>query len=151
MGMKIMIQSLVIQNTTKIGVQNKVFDPAFPSMMKQVPGAYWHKPHACWHIPYTTDAWASFKSVFEGYEIIKYISDAGIPDNTQQGNTKRESTAPISEPATGETRLEVALHPNQSDYLLLYLPKSMLETHLPTVKNIHGRRWNPTEGVWEIL
>jgi integrase/recombinase XerD len=150
MSMKIMIQPVDIQNTTKIGVLNEVFDPAFPSMMKQVSGAYWHKPHACWHIPYTTEAWKSFKAVFQGYEIVKYTSDAGIPGNTQQKNIKRESTAPIPDLATDSARLEVALHPNHSDYLVLHLPKSMLETHLPTVKNIHGRRWNPTEGVWEI-
>ncbi|MCB9343434.1 MAG: tyrosine-type recombinase/integrase [Saprospiraceae bacterium] len=36
------------------------------------------------------------------------------------------------------------------DYLGLQLPMQLIPTHLETVKNIHGRRWNAETKTWEI-
>jgi len=39
--------------------------------MKQIKGSRWAPELRCCHIPYTTDAWDSLKTVFADYEIIR--------------------------------------------------------------------------------
>jgi integrase/recombinase XerD len=126
-----------------IAVQNTTFDPEFPGLMKQVKGAFWSKEFTCWIMPYTKETWQAFKAVFAGHDIVRKGPAAGSPDNTQQA----ESTgAPVG---PGE-RIRVIRHPQQPGHLVLFLPKSLITSHLSIVKNIHGRRWNEANAAWEL-
>ncbi len=49
-----------------------------------------------------------------------------------------------------EHALGVGLCPNSPDYLSLHLPFDLAPQYLPLVKNIHGRRWNAEQKVWEV-
>jgi len=44
----------------------------------------------------------------------------------------------------------ISKHPQKPEWLRLYLPYELVSTHLSVVKNIHGRRWDSVEKVWEI-
>ena len=47
-------------------------------------------------------------------------------------------------------RITLSLHPDDSSILRVHLPPSLIESHLAIVKNIHGRRWNHQDKVWEV-
>jgi len=49
-----------------------------------------------------------------------------------------------------EHRLGISPCPNSPDYLSLHLPFDLAPPYLPLVKNIHGRRWNAEQKVWEV-
>ena len=49
-----------------------------------------------------------------------------------------------------ERALSVGQCPNSTDYLSLHLPFDLVPQYLPMVKNIHGRRWNSEQKVWEV-
>ena len=48
------------------------------------------------------------------------------------------------------SKIKLSLHPENPSILCIHLPPSMINTHLATVKNIHGRRWNVQSKVWEV-
>lgn len=48
------------------------------------------------------------------------------------------------------TQIRVERHPTKKNWLRLILPYQMVNTHLPLVKNIHGRRWDSANKVWEV-
>jgi site-specific recombinase XerD len=58
-----------------------------------------------------------------------------------------EEVGLVEEP--GE-EIVISRHPRKPEWLRLYLPYELVSTHLSVVKNIHGRRWDPAEKVWEI-
>ena len=49
-----------------------------------------------------------------------------------------------------EHTLGISPCPNSPDYLALHLPFDLVPQYLPLVKNIHGRRWNSEQKVWEV-
>ena len=58
--------------------------------------------------------------------------------------------SPKTAPAQAPIHITLSPKPGDSNYLLLHLPLEMKNPHLETVKNIHGRKWNPEQKVWEV-
>jgi len=46
--------------------------------------------------------------------------------------------------------IHLELHPEKEGWLRLRLPYELVPSYLETVRNIHGRRWDPEEKVWEV-
>jgi site-specific recombinase XerD len=53
-------------------------------------------------------------------------------------------------PALPADKITLYKHPQKTDWLLLNLPKLLLDAQLEKVKNIHGRRWNAEYIAWEV-
>ncbi len=53
----------------------------------------------------------------------------------------------VAEPR-GKITLEI--HPQKKDWLRLHLPYALVPSYLEAVKNIHGRRWDAENKVWEL-
>ncbi len=69
--MRLLIAPLQYDNLSRISVRQNEFDSTMPSRMKQIKGSRWAPELNCWHIPYTTEAWGSLKSIFKECEIVK--------------------------------------------------------------------------------
>jgi len=66
-------------------------------------------------------------------------------------NTVLTEAPPVSVVTdSGGEEIRVDLHPEKPEWLRLNLPWPLVSRYLSTVKNIHGRRWDPKEKVWEI-
>ena len=74
--MRLLISPLQYDNLNRISVRQQEFDGTLPSRMRQIPGSRWAPELGCWHIPYSADAWESFKALFADYEIVKSQLDA---------------------------------------------------------------------------
>jgi len=157
--------------------------------MKQIKGSRWAPELRCWHIPYTTGAWDSLKTVFADYEIVKSEAELAPQKQTakqassehaQSGTsatalqspsivlenhskTLKLSIAPQAIGSKGhppglpnarisrpEHALGISQCPDSPDYLSLHVPFHLVSEHLAVVKNIHGRRWNMEQKVWEV-
>lgn len=46
--------------------------------------------------------------------------------------------------------ITVSEHASDKNYWSIHLPVTMLDTHLETLKNIHGRRWNARWSAWDV-
>ena len=69
--MKISVFPLTHQGSRRIGIRALGFDPAFPHLMKQIPGSRWTPDLRCWHIPYEAAAYTTLKRLFgEGQVIV---------------------------------------------------------------------------------
>lgn len=55
-----------------------------------------------------------------------------------------------SQVAEAQNVLRLERHPDKPQWLRLYVPYVQVATHLATVKNIHGRRWDSEAKVWEV-
>ncbi|MEM6806958.1 MAG: site-specific integrase [Bacteroidota bacterium] len=62
--MNLLIFPLSYQGKQRIGIKNRQFDPAFPSLMKQIEGSRWTPKEKCWHIPYHKQAYKKLKDTF---------------------------------------------------------------------------------------
>ena len=49
-----------------------------------------------------------------------------------------------------EQALSINQHPINEECLCLYLPQTLVPDHLSTLKNIHGRQWEPEYKVWVV-
>jgi integrase/recombinase XerD len=138
--MQLIVHPYHFEGQTRIGVQMAGYDPALPVLMKQVPGARWSPVHRHWHLPRTTEVWQAFKAVFSDHEIVR---DVPMPNSTNS-TTLTNPTISTSE------KIEIKETPDNKLYLTLILPPALIEQWLPTVKNIHGRRWDSEKYVWLI-
>ncbi len=92
---------------------------------RQIPDFRWHAEQRLWSAPDTPG----------NREKIRQIHQMSV----------------IKPAAAGVTpQLSIRLHPQDPQYLSLDLPLALLETHLATVKNIHGRRWHQRWMFWEL-
>jgi site-specific recombinase XerD len=192
--MRLLIAPLQYNNLRRISIRAQAFDGALPNKMKQIKGSRWAPELNCWHIPYTTEAWGSLRTIFADYQIVKlgkedstslpvtapgpredihYVQqpDAGgfapIPpfqkasvEDLQQTLREAASLPTVSKgrllaqpnPAIlrPEHMIGICLNPGNCHYLTLHLPFHLVPQHLGKVKNIHGRRWNAEQKVWEI-
>lgn len=158
--MRIIITLFDFQNEQRIAIRQTQFDSTMPVKMKQISGARWSPEHRFWHIPYTPESWELLKSVFTDYEIIRETLSSTDPKKARyKEETPQLSPAPRtdSKPANlhpGILRpgnaIGISVYPGNEQYLALNLPPDLVPQHLTTVKNIHGRRWNPEYKVWEI-
>lgn len=69
--MRLLIAPLQYDNLSRISIRQLAFDSTMPGRMKGIQGSRWAPELNCWHIPYTTEAWGSLKSIFKEYEIVK--------------------------------------------------------------------------------
>lgn len=90
--------------------------------IKKIENCRWNPEQKAWSVPDTADNRLKIKAIHHGHFHLE--------------NEKQIIT--------------IKPHPRNPDYLCLDLPVSMLNTHLPTLKNIHGRRWNQQLNLWEI-
>ncbi|HMQ48563.1 MAG TPA: hypothetical protein PKA70_13945, partial [Saprospiraceae bacterium] len=80
---------------------------------------------------------------------IRQVEHKNAPHSEVSSDTKPTDQRYLFENQYFEQKICVCLHPNHSNVLCLYLPLHLLG-YLPTVKNIHGRRWNPLLKAWEL-
>jgi integrase/recombinase XerD len=132
MPMQIYIQPLNINSESRIGIALQNYDASLSQRIREVKGSRWDPATRNWHIPYTPAAWAAFREVFVGYEIINLLA-----------------TTPVDSIDCAE---RIVLRESQRDQqiLVLYLPQALVPAYLSSVKNIHGRQWCPEENVWLI-
>jgi site-specific recombinase XerD len=140
--MKIQIAPASFENKNLIAVRIEGFDAAFPATMRQIAGAYWSPEAKAWLIPYKKEVYADLKRLF-GQENITIFKE-GFAD------IQSETRPPAPERTEPENVIMLCPHPSKTDHFSLYLPKTLTEQHLDTVKNIHGRRWNPELKCWEV-
>ena len=162
--MELHIQAINISNTTRIGIVNRQFDDTFPSKIKQIQGSRWSPVFRCWHIPYTAKSWTHFKEIFDNVLIVN-LQDKRVSiietffekvtfDNITPTLELIDKSAPpqLSPPQylTISDAITVSEHPSDKNYWSIHLPVTMLDTHLETLKNIHGRRWNARWSAWDV-
>jgi integrase/recombinase XerD len=135
--MKITLKPVKVDQNQLYALHLAGFDPSFPVKMKTVPRAWWDPEQKKWLIPRTHQSLETLESVFGKAQI-------QVEDYAEANENKTADKDSV--PST----FSIALHPTQKDYLCLFLPKSLTERHLSTVKNIHGRKWNPELICWEI-
>ncbi|MDX1941864.1 MAG: tyrosine-type recombinase/integrase [Saprospiraceae bacterium] len=51
---------------------------------------------------------------------------------------------------TKQSQILLTPHPFDESKVCIEIPYALLNAYLPIVKNIHGRRWNPEQKVWEV-
>lgn len=137
--MKIQIAPASFENKDCIAVRIEGFDASFPSTMRQIAGARWVPEQKAWLVPYNKTAYADLKRLFGESNIL-----------TDQASSPSISLSSEAKNATQGHVITLCPHPTKPDHFSLYLPKELTEQHLATVKNIHGRRWNPELKCWEV-
>ncbi len=112
-------------------------------LLRSIEGATWSRTQRCWHVPKTKEAWAALKAVFE-----VEVKNDGALQPPSQGPAPESATMPAQ--ADAMPKITIVAHPKRTDIIGLRLPKEIAPDHLATVKNIHGRRWNPEAMIWEL-
>ncbi|MBE2206027.1 MAG: tyrosine-type recombinase/integrase [Saprospiraceae bacterium] len=126
-----------------IGVNTVVFDAAFPARIRQMQGAHWSPALKYWLLPYTFANWNLLKHHFQ--EANFYFESGFIPPE----ETDSPALQAVAPPPVQSEVILLKQHPSNPALLRIYLPKDLTATYLSTVKNIHGRRWNPDALAWE--
>ena len=135
------------KNEQRIAIHPERYDfDVYRDTIRQIEGCCWSPDISAWHIPYTREAYATFQKVFSSDEII--IEQTGGSPNVAQ----HSAISTTHSPTLLENEPVFSIHKNSehAEYLNITLPISMRETHLERVRNIHGRRWNPENKVWEV-
>jgi len=169
--MRLLIAPLQYDNLSRISVRQTEFDGMMSSRMKQIKGSRWAPELNCWHIPYTTEAWSSLKSIFKECEImkaegatslfkkapetdnlmgIKQPSEEPKPPLSAAPNGKGTAITPHPEISYPTNAISVNLFPLDKALICLYVPPELVPEHLSVVKSMHGRRWEPQWKVWTV-
>ena len=170
--MRLLIAPLQYDNLSRISVRHNEFDSTMPSRMKQIIGSRWAPELNCWHIPYTSEAWGSLKSIFKECEIVKAEGatslyktpkpesgpSVGTSLNVEEPrhplsplpNGKGTAITPHPDIAYPANAISVNLFPLDKALLCLYVPPELVPEHLSVVKSMHGRRWEPQWKVWTV-
>lgn len=170
--MRLLIAPLQYDNLSRISVRQMEFDGMMPSRMKQIKGSRWAPELNCWHIPYTTEAWGSLKSIFKECEIVKaegatslyntakaegskvmgnkQPSEEPKPPRSALPNGKGTAITPLPEIAYPAHAISVNHFPLDKTLICLYVPPDLVPEHLSVVKSMHGRRWEPQWKVWTV-
>jgi site-specific recombinase XerD len=119
------------------------YSQEYLQLLRSIEGATWSRTQRCWHLPKTKEAWAALKAVFE-----VEVKNDGVPQPPSQGPAPDSIAMPAQADPT--PKITIVAHPKRTDIIGLRLPKEMAPDHLATVKNIHGRRWNPEAMIWEL-
>jgi len=94
-----------------------------------------------WSVPRTQAIFKAFQEFFKDRLILDRETPVVLEISDAVTNVKFEKRA---------DKITVHLHPDNAESWCLDLPGAMIPTHLSTVKNIHGRRWNSTYYIWEV-
>ncbi|MBK6932418.1 MAG: site-specific integrase [Saprospirales bacterium] len=138
---------MVYQDETRIRV-DMPYDPALIQQIRTVSGARWSPDHRCWHVPKTAEAWRQLKAVFGDIPVVA----APEPEPPLAPPLPALPKMPAS-PLAGRLapdKITLLPLPAEKDRMGLHLPAGLVPAHLATVKNIHGRRWDPELKVWRI-
>lgn len=130
--------------------------PDLITLVRMKPGRKWHPELKKWSLPDTAEnrAWAGYTATETAEKQAVQISQS-----TFQTALNRAATAPATLLATQQdtaakrhaaTCITIRKNPQDQQSLWLDLPLALVGEHLSTVKNIHGRRWNPRMMYWEI-
>ena len=126
------------------------------TLVRMKPGRKWHPELKQWSLPDTAEnrAWAGYTAAETAEKQAVQISQS-----TFQKALNRAANAPETLSATQQdtaakrhaaTCITIRKNPHDQQSLWLDLPLALVGEHLSTVKNIHGRRWNPRMMYWEI-
>ena len=108
----------------------------------QIEGQTWHSADRLWSVPRTKELYQQFAA---------YFGDALVIDKENWVVLTKQINAYIPpQYLRFKDKLTVFEHPTKQNFWCLDLPKTLVTTHLQTVKNIQGRAWNSTLFVWEI-
>ncbi|MCU0347838.1 MAG: site-specific integrase [Saprospiraceae bacterium] len=144
----IMASALVHRGEHRIKI-TMPYETALIKLLRSIEDARWSRTHRCWHLPRTKEAWAALNALFS------VAVEGKTPDEAQASKTtppKIETQPSNGTPKAVEItdKITMLAHPKRTDIIGLRLPKEMAPDHLATVKNIHGRRWNPEAMIWEL-
>ncbi len=117
-------------------------------LLRSIEGATWSRTHRCWHLPRTKEAWAALNSLFS--VLVEAKSNEETKGEIDQPTAQNQISQPTTQAEYPEGKITILIHPKRTDIIGLRLPKEMAPDHLATVKNIHGRRWNPEAKLWEL-
>lgn len=90
--------------------------------IKSIPDCRWHPDEKIWSVPDIPENRLKIKAIHAGKAVLPNSPEVII----------------------------VKKHPTDANYIAVDLPLHLLPTHLDTVKNIHGRRWNRELNLWEL-
>lgn len=90
--------------------------------IKSIPDCRWHPGEKIWSVPDMPENRLKIKAIHAG--------KTALPNSPEVIIVKR--------------------HPTDANYIGVDLPLHLLHTHLDTIKNIHGRRWNRELNLWEL-
>jgi integrase/recombinase XerD len=127
--------------------QNRVFLLVPPrrkdwhQFIAKLRNSLWHEPEMVWSVP-KTKALADQCKDYLGNNL---VIDRETPFVWM-------SVAPLMRPSYHRSKEQIVIFQLESNLKSWYLdiPKKLIESHLPIVKNIHGRSWNGDWFVWEI-
>lgn len=124
------------------------YNPAMIQKIKTISGARWSTLYRCWHVPKTPDAWRHLQELFPDIEVVAAPAMEAIPEPPLAPAPKMPAS-PLSERFTPD-KISLLPLPGEKDFMGLHLPGGLVPAHLATVKNIHGRRWDPEMKVWRV-
>ncbi len=141
---KVNVQAHEENGQQKFKVWPEAYDPGFPARMKTIQGAYWNPTIKAWLVP-------PWQAVLD--RLIEIFGSGSVQiDQGLQGEKQavEASPNPAAAAASASEQLRISRHPDHRDRLILVVPPTQTEHYLDTVRNIHGRRWNPAGKVWEL-
>jgi len=118
------------------------------AFIKSLDKWWWHADEKVWSIPRNAKTAKQCKE-FWGSELIIDRTNEVFLNNKPKPDVEFSPTVQTL-PGLPEDKITLCKHPQKRDWLLLNLPKSILDTYLEKVKNIHGRRWNAQYVAWEV-
>ncbi|MDZ7878252.1 MAG: tyrosine-type recombinase/integrase [Saprospiraceae bacterium] len=110
--------------------------------MNQVEDSQYHTTDKVWSMPRTKELYKQF---------VAYFGDSLYVD-TQTPIVLTEVTLPITPaeyPRSGG-KLTIFERAENTQNWSIHIPKTMINTHLDTIKNIKGRKWNGRLFLWEV-
>jgi len=107
---------------------------------------WWHPEEKVWSVPRTPETAQRCKTFFGEALVIDRNQEISIEfvRKTAEKSQRLELLKTLPD------KITLHKHPQKSDWLLLNLPQTLVESHLANVKNIHGRRWNADWFAWEV-
>ncbi|MEI7587565.1 site-specific integrase [Runella sp.] len=109
------------------------------TFVNQTSGKWWHAKEKLWSVPRSKDIFKAFQAFFgENMVIDRETPVVLLPQESTASFHKRTDM------------ITVHIHPQKPDYWCLDLPVAFMSSHLSTLKNIHGRRWNSEWYIWEV-
>lgn len=107
---------------------------------------WWHPEEKVWSVPRTPETSKRCKAFFGEALVIDRNHEISI----ELVRKTAEKSQRLELLKTLPDKITLHKHPQKSDWLLLHLPQTLVESHLANVKNIHGRRWNADWFAWEV-
>ncbi|MBL7775181.1 MAG: phage integrase N-terminal SAM-like domain-containing protein, partial [Saprospiraceae bacterium] len=137
---------MLLENQTRIRVDFP-YDPALVQQIRTVSGARWSALHRCWHVPKTAETWRQLQELFPDIQIVAPADAA--PPAPDLAPSPRQPASPLASHLAAD-KISLIRLPATAEHIGLHLPAGMVPQQLATVKNLHGRRWNPEQKIWIV-